>query len=332
MEEEKIYQDIRKDFESKLEKNVMPAISAFEQERKLTHKKAKGYTIVWTLFTLFAFVFFNIIWFFASKESNHALNSGELVVFTFVYVFLFIITGPGGIAVSYSIYFEYKKKFENKIKNTIMPIVCECFSKLKWANYRFKTYYEKYYIFVYRFIYRFFQYSSKELFALHGADEYFIGEYNSVQFSIIEEPKRCIYICINNMNKNFKGTTVMKPHSKISKLLVLPRLHKTVLEDVEFEKKFEVYTDDDVEARYLITPSFMERLNNIKVAFKTKKVFAVFCQDKLFIELYTNKDLFSICTLSEPLNDKKQFYTMFEEILSIYKLIDYFKLDQKIGL
>lgn len=276
------------------------------------------------MFVIFTFI--GILTFIFIKFPSSDMWGGFLS-----YVFLIFLLGPLGITCCYCLYFEDIKNFENKIKKTVMPIVCECFPNLKWANYDyFRIYDEKYYIFVYRHIYLAFRTFFKQLFALHDCDEYFIGEYNSIQFSIIEDPKRCIYICINNMNKKFKGTTVMKPHSKIFRFLVLPRLHKTVLEDVKFEKKFFVYTDDDVEARYLITPSFMERLNNIKVAFKTKKVFATFCQDKFFIELYTNKDLFSIG--SKSFNDKRQFYIMFEEILSIYKLIDYFKLDQNIGL
>ena len=40
----------------------------------------------------------------------------------------------------------------------------------------------------------------------------------------------------------------------------------------------------------------------------------------------------SICSLFKKIDDPKQFFTMFEEILSIIKLIDHFKLNQKIGL
>lgn len=99
-----------------------------------------------------------------------------------------------------------------------------------------------------------------------------------------------------------------------------------------FEKKFDVFTDDEVEARYLITPSFMERLNNMKTAFEAYAISCAFYDKYLLVGLSTRKDLFSIGDLKKPVNDGKQFFTMFEEILSIIKLIDHFKLDQKIGL
>ena len=103
-------------------------------------------------------------------------------------------------------------------------------------------------------------------------------------------------------------------------------------EDIQFEKKFDVFTDDEVEARYLITPSFMERLNEMQVAFTADKVSCAFYKKYLFIALHTSKDLFSICSLFKKIDEPKQFFTMFEEILSIIKLIDHFKLNQKIGL
>ena len=76
----------------------------------------------------------------------------------------------------------------------------------------------------------------------------------------------------------------------------------------------------------------MERLNNIKVAFKADKIGAVFYLNRLLIVIHTRKDLFSLCSLLKPVDDNRQFFQMYEEIISIIKLIDHFKLDQKIGL
>lgn len=76
----------------------------------------------------------------------------------------------------------------------------------------------------------------------------------------------------------------------------------------------------------------MERLNNMKLAFQADKVSCAFYQNQLLIGLHTKKDLFSLCSLFKPVDDANQYYQMFEEILSIIKLIDYFKLNQKTGL
>ena len=70
----------------------------------------------------------------------------------------------------------------------------------------------------------------------------------------------------------------------------------------------------------------------MKTAFKANSVSCAFYGDLLLVALSTNKDLFSICSLVKPVDDEQQYFQMYEEIVSIIKLIDHFKLDQKIGL
>ena len=69
-------------------------------------------------------------------------------------------------------------------------------------------------------------------------------------------------------------------------------LRHTTLEDVVFEKNFDVFTDNEVEARYLITPSFMQRLNSIKKIFLAGAIECAFYKDELIIALHTSRDLF----------------------------------------
>ena len=133
-----------------------------------------------------------------------------------------------------------------------------------------------------------------------------------------------------DINKQFSGNTVIRPNS-IGHFSPSPHLRHTILEDLNFEKKFDVYTNDEVEARYLITPSFMERLNNMKTVFEACSVSCAFYENYLLIGLNTC-DLFSIGNLNVPLDDANQYFKMYDEILSIMKLIDHFKLDQKTGL
>ena len=78
--------------------------------------------------------------------------------------------------------------------------------------------------------------------------------------------------------------------------------------------------------------SFMERIKSIQLAFKVKNVSVAFYQDKIFIALHAGRDLFSLGSLLKDVCATEQFDKMLEEILSIIKLIDHFKLDQKIGM
>ena len=109
-------------------------------------------------------------------------------------------------------------------------------------------------------------------------------------------------------------------------------LNEIKLEDPEFNKKYRAYSSDEVEGRYLITPSFMARFNNIKTAFGAKGAKCSFYGNKLMFAISTCKNLFEIGNLFTPLNSHKQLQVFSEELISILALIDYFKLDEKTGL
>ena len=133
------------------------------------------------------------------------------------------------------------------------------------------------------------------------------------------------------MNKKFNSHTVVKPNIS-GRFSANDELKHTVLEDVEFEKKFDVLTNDEVEARYLLTTSFMEKLKNVQMSFKAFSIECAFYQGKMIIALNSLPNMFRVGSIWRPLTDERQYFQVFEEILSIIKLIDHFKIDQKIGL
>ena len=57
-------------------------------------------------------------------------------------------------------------------------------------------------------------------------------------------------------------------------------LEKVNLEDTEFNKKFEVYSQDQIEGRCATTPAFMERLLNLKTVFGAKNIKCSFFDNK----------------------------------------------------
>jgi len=76
---------------------------------------------------------------------------------------------------------------------------------------------------------------------------------------------------VGDFNKEIKGTTVVHPDvaerllGRVGKMLqsfstVLGSSELIKLEDPEFEKYFVVYGDDQVEARYILTPNLMRRI------------------------------------------------------------------------
>lgn len=109
-------------------------------------------------------------------------------------------------------------------------------------------------------------------------------------------------------------------------------LNEVFLEDPKFHKKFNVYSSDQVEARYLITTSFMDRFQNLKTAFGAKKVKCSFFGNQIMFAISTKKNLFEIANINTPLTDPKTVNELYNELSAIYKMISYFKLDKKIGL
>ena len=109
-------------------------------------------------------------------------------------------------------------------------------------------------------------------------------------------------------------------------------MKQVTLEDPEFSKKYKVYSSDQIEGRYLITPGFMERFKNMQTAFGTKNIKCSFYGDSLMFAISTRKNLFEIGNLFYSLENPKQLQTFFNELTSIFILIDYFKLNEKTGL
>ena len=312
-EEAKSYSQMRREFYEKYTNKIVPLVKKHENLRKTK-------LFIAIVLSSALFICASLMLYLACIYGGIFNRSNDGVVKLTILLYM----------LAYFAWFTIKKGFENSIKEKIMPTVCSCFGDMKWTH-------EKY--------------SGGEIFSASCVvprftseeyDDIFYGSYKDVGIEIIEpeydvgsgKNRRTVFngvIIKLDMNKTFNSHTVIKPNSLIH-TAPSSDLRHTELEDVEFNKKFDVYTNDEVDARYLITPSFMERLKKIKTAFGANNVSCAFYGNLLIIALPTKKDLFSICSLVKPIDDRTQYVRMYEEIVSIIKLIDHFKLDQKIGL
>jgi hypothetical protein len=104
---------------------------------------------------------------------------------------------------------------------------------------------------------------------------------------------------IADFNKHFLGRTYVVPDARGSLLGIGKLFEKwsfgrgeiVELENPEFEKLFTVYGTDQVEARYILTPSLMERLVNFRNKADTR-VHISFIHSKLFVALSIGRNLF----------------------------------------
>ena len=234
--------------------------------------------------------------------------------------------------------------YKKKAKSKIMPIMLQYFEGF---NYQYKKTISSVNINDTRLIGF---YDGRE------GDDYFDGVYKNVPIKVSEEKftqRKLVYrnnkphyenvevfhgvLILLDMNKNLSGQTVvlqdkgfLNVFSKVSR--DLKGLSNVKLEDSVFEKEFEVFASDQVEARYLLTTAFMERMLKLRAAYHADKIEFSFLNNQLFIALETNRDMFEATSLFKTCLNKKLVEDAYLQIVSIFAIIDILSLDKRIGL
>ena len=98
-------------------------------------------------------------------------------------------------------------------------------------------------------------------------------------------------------NRRFQGTTVLEPDNLRRKWLVGSEKERCTIGELEldrvdmvdprFEDRFTVWSNDQVEARYLVHPEYLERLLAVETAFAGEDLRALFHEGDLLIALKT---------------------------------------------
>ena len=171
------------------------------------------------------------------------------------------------------------------------------------------------------------------------------------------------------MKKNFSGRTIVGMKWEITKR---DGFEEVVLEDVNFMKNKEVYSTDQIEARYILTTAFMERLHTLGNAFSQDRmskqqdvsaqeqqitrtvdnliysdswigklansfldsdvgVSAAFMDGYVYLFVPSYEDFFEV-DINSTLYNEAKYYNIYVELQSILAIIDYLKLDSKLGL
>lgn len=171
----------------------------------------------------------------------------------------------------------------------------------------------------------------------------FYGEYNGLKVSIeelnitynmgdgkkqtrVDDIFRGLMIT-TDMNKNFDCHAIILEDKGVFNPDEFYGLQRVALEDIEFEKRYEMYSNDQVEARYIMTPSFMTRMTRLP---RDKKIMAAFKDQKAYIFMKCN-NMFEIPFL-KPATDFKYYQSVLAELADILSIIDSLKLEQDIGL
>lgn len=153
------------------------------------------------------------------------------------------------------------------------------------------------------------------------------------------------------MKKKFSGLTVFGSDIYMTQV---PGTEPVELESIDFMLNRKIYTTDQVEARYILTTAFMEKLDKIAQVFnsqyltirnskldnpKAKEIYnrlnsplnAVFYEGYAYLFISSFDNLFEI-TPQKTFYDEKIYYKVYEQLITIQDLICYLNIDKNTGL
>ena len=318
-------------FSDHYNKYLKDKVERFEENRISTLKEARKRLIIW----LFYIFFTSFIVYFLYK--NFLELNRDIVAFTT------LILVSIGLAAPFFWIFSPIWSYKENIKKEIFPNVLNFFGDFKYHVETKKSVKEYY---------------ATELIPKYDteiAEDHIVGTYKEIKIDLFETQlsRKVKYKDSNgntstrlktifdglilelSMNKSFGGKTVVKKVSGTVGNWFIKKstsLKKVKLEDPNFEKMFEVYSDDQVEARYLLTVTFIERLKELVENFGGKSIQCCFYNNKLLMMIPIEKDMFepgSIYEAEDFIDDSK---SLLKELSLIFNIIDTLKLNMKINL
>ena len=143
---------------------------------------------------------------------------------------------------------------------------------------------------------------------------------------------------VADFNKDFKYSHWVLPDTAeaafgqvmgnfLQKLNLPGRGHMTRMEDPAFEKRFVVYTEDDVEARYILTPKLMHTMLKLSERFRkgASKIGFAFMNSNVYvaIPIEGGRDLFEMPSRGEMgVETARRTQEELKEILSVFDVME----------
>ena len=133
------------------------------------------------------------------------------------------------------------------------------------------------------------------------------------------------FLFIADFHKEFLGETTVLRDSFFKIKMGASRVK---MENPDFEKVFDVFSTNQIEARYLITPSMMERMLKLDSNFK-KGVTISFRNSTILVAIPDSKNRFEADVWSS-LNDMSILKSDFEVLQSLLEIVDELNLNTRI--
>lgn len=126
--------------------------------------------------------------------------------------------------------------------------------------------------------------------------------------------KANIQVCAKNFSNARRGSLFSKT-----------KYNKVAMEDIEFNKEFRVYAQNELDAFYVLTPNTMEKIKELKR--KTNgRLLLCFIDNRLHVGLHNNKDLFE-ANIFKKINIDEENNKTLNEMKIITEFVDTLDLD-----
>ena len=132
------------------------------------------------------------------------------------------------------------------------------------------------------------------------------------------------FMFIADFNKDFNGHTIILRDS----FLNFARGNRVKLENTAFEKLFDVFSTDQIEARYILTPSMMERMIKLDELSGNNILFS-FHHSKIVIMIKTSRNHFE-SKLTRPVNETKTLQEEYDTITGLTSIVEALDLNTRI--
>lgn len=303
-----------KGFATHFKSKILPLMQEVEEHRLAqytSYKRRKGIAIPITILAFIGAVYLEGT--VGSEEADFIKIAIGITIGLFAWVGLPVI------------------RYKENVKSKFMPTICSFFGNLTYAlsgDTKVESQYEG------------------EIFPSFNKQEnedIITGEYKGVAIAMHEttlkkKGNKSTYTVFKGLvlslglKKKFTGKTLLrKDAGSLGNFFTgkdFNGLTRVELEDPEFEAIFQVFSSDQVEARFVLTTAFMERLLNLAKLRSptTPSVQCVFENDQLVIAVPSEKNLFEPGKISETVLKLDDTHNFLAEIKGVFDLVDVLKL------
>jgi len=144
---------------------------------------------------------------------------------------------------------------------------------------------------------------------------------------IIKQKKGHGIIFRAKMNKDFEGQTIIvRDKGFMNKFSHYKGMQRVGIEYPEFEKAYEVYSDNQIEARYILTTVMIEYIMQLKNVFKAVEY--SFFDNQVLINIEMKENFFECSSFFRTIINKKRLYKNFNQFHLLFSIIHILHLHQ----